>query len=69
MEELYQSPIVKDLAKFITSVSSKTPPRTTPNMWYLSAEQHAFEFILFNLIYGVGLICMCYKSLKFCDVI
>lgn len=56
MEELYQSPIVKDLAKFITSVASKNPPRTTPNMWYLSAEQHAFEFILFNLIYGVGLI-------------
>jgi hypothetical protein len=57
MEELYQSPIVKDLAKFITNVASKDPPKATPNMWYLSAEQHAFEFILFNLIYGVGLLC------------
>ncbi len=55
MEELYETPIVKDLANFFTSVASTNPPKATYKMWYLSAEQQAFEFIVFNLIYLIGL--------------
>jgi len=60
MEVFYDVPQVKAFAAYLVDISEKNPPKHTYNMWYLSPEQHAVELILFNIIYGLGLLVTLY---------
>jgi hypothetical protein len=60
MEDIFSSPPVQyvaDLLKATASTELVKPSYKGCSMWYISPEQNAFELILFNLIYGIGMIC------------
>lgn len=53
IDYLCEFEVVQQVAGYLQEIATTNPPKTTANLWYLTAEQHAVELIMFNLAYGI----------------